>query len=53
MVDNINKFESKAQSNTSVNTEMEILTITLRSTETRQNKRQCEQKSPLIFFQIR
>ena len=37
----------------SVNTETEILTITLGITETKQNKRQCEQKSPLVFFQSR
>ena len=46
MADNINKFESKLRTDTSVKTEMGILTITLRITETRPNKGQCEQKSP-------
>ena len=37
----------------SVNTEMEIPTITLRITEAKQNKLKCERKSPLVFFQSR
>ena len=45
MVDNINKFESKLRTDTSVKTEMGILTIKLRITETGPNKSQCEQKS--------
>ena len=36
----------KLSTDTSVNPEMEILTITFRITETRPTKNQCEQKSP-------
>ena len=44
----------KLNTDTTVNTEMEILAITLRIKGlTRLNKGQCGQKSPLIFFQIR
>ena len=40
----------KLSTDTTVNPEMEILTITFRITETRPTKNQCEQKSPFWMY---